>query len=71
MFSAELREAPGEFLHTGRNSKTKEELRKDLADILNQQNPEEDYTNASLEQLLECLDCTIHEHTTIIEGDWI
>jgi hypothetical protein len=63
MYSAELMEAPGEFLHTGRNSKTKEELREDLADTLNNQNPDEDYSNQSLETVLACLDCVLHEHT--------
>lgn len=64
LFSAAFKEDETALLHTGRNSHSKEELRADLAEMLADQNPDEemDYHAQTLETLLTCSDCILIEH---------
>mgnify|MGYP000647162362 CR=1 FL=1 len=53
MYSAQHRD--GDFMHTGRNSQTKENLKINLREMLN-----EDYT--TLEQILNAFNCVLVQH---------
>ena len=58
-FSAQLQEDDSLSLTCGRNSESKEKLRKALVGYFAQYNPEEDVTGCSLELILDTLECVL------------
>lgn len=70
-YSAEMNE--GDFLYTGRNSKSPEKLRKSLAEQMNDSNPDDgiDYEEVSLTELLDCLECTLYRHEEPIPDNFL